>query len=226
MPFRNPIGALSDLIADTITGAVITGGEIIGTTITGALIRTAAAGQRLELGAIRNRLYGYSGDSQETNPGYLEIDVLISGVLGVLNLISPSMGGGNQAQLALNSNKNTGQSTAQIVADTFQYNPGVGGGTFDLTGNTLDLSGDSIRRIRFGSDVVTIGSTVSTATKSVAHGQGVVPDLVICTAANGVIGYYANVDTYNTTNISLRASQRDGTVGAASVTVNWLAIWA
>lgn len=292
MGFRSTFGALSELVADSITGAAITGG-----TITGALIQTAAAGRRWVIAAsgIGNLITGYTGVPEENTPA--TIDVTGLGTIGQLFLTGPSMWNAGHSQASgqgtfyVAGRGDTVPPSSEIgadartvlmhaedqmsftsdndisltAADTAKLQGSGGGGAIvnaptasvnlnagndvnvqatdqilldagtkinataqllDLTGGTLNLSGDSISKIRFGSDVVTVGSTVSSATKSVAHGQGTTPDLVLVSAANGVTGYYANVDGYNSTNISLRVAQRDGTVGAASVTVNWLAIWA
>lgn len=294
MAFKSMFGALSELVADSITGAIINGG-----TITGAIIQTAAAGRRFVFQpfGVGTFIKGYNATTEEAQPATIDASGLNG--IGQLMLTGPEMyrtgqsTGASSGQalfyLAGRGDQNPPFSEIQGTADHARLQTGLGayvdvkdddvrilgpdsawltangaGGavvnaatasvnvnagndvnvtatdqivlnagtkvnaanqTIDLTGGTLDLSGDSISKIKMGSTVVTIGAAASTGTQSVAHGQGTAPDIVVCTAANGVIGYYANVDTYNTTNISLRASQRDGTAGAASVTVNWLAIW-
>jgi hypothetical protein len=78
MAFRNRIVRLSQLIADSITGAVIS---------------TAASGARwvLQSGANANQIIGYSGSGNEITPG--QIATAVTGGSGRLVLTGPQVNG-------------------------------------------------------------------------------------------------------------------------------------
>jgi hypothetical protein len=70
MGFRGRIVRLSQLIADSITGATINGG-----TITGALFRTATSGKRWEIVSNpSNEIHGFSGLPGEQQYGRILVD--------------------------------------------------------------------------------------------------------------------------------------------------------
>lgn len=67
----NKLSAVSADIGN-VTAGNISGVNISGATITGGTVRTAASGKRIEmLSNYANTIFGYSGDSEERNPGEL-----------------------------------------------------------------------------------------------------------------------------------------------------------
>lgn len=133
-------------------------------------------------------------------------------------------------------------SGAVALGDTLDV---VGGATLDstldvaglvaLAGNlnvagtiapgTVDFTGDSITKLRYGINTVTVPGGSAFADLAIPHGQGNAPTIAVVSAVN-VSTYYANVVSLTATNVNVRAIQRDGGTGGANVQVAWLAIWA
>lgn len=150
MAFGNAITRLSELIADSVTGAIITGGQIIGAaitadaavltnpdinggtqdsatqtggTITGALIRTAVAGLRWEIdSAIIDEIRAYTGRAAEINPAFLQ--VLGTATNGILEIVAPQFTAGlTKFRLENDSSAPAGnQRTMTTVTDILQFN--------------------------------------------------------------------------------------------------------
>ncbi|MDO8107156.1 hypothetical protein Q6348_08095 [Isoptericola sp. b441] len=109
------------IAAGAITADKIAAGAIDGTTITGAIIRTAATGQRVQLGNDSDRIDFYSdaGQTSETSPGYLRIgeDWSAGPARPIVELATPEVSG---------------------VADTVSRLTGYGGNGFTNPTWTLD----------------------------------------------------------------------------------------
>lgn len=123
MPFRAQIAALSDLIADSVIGAVIA---------------TAASGARWVLGQgpnsyTPNIIYGYSGDSEETQPANIRTETVVivgpNNDSGQLVLEAPEMNsGGTRAKLQLSGNGPAGKGNFNVFADEIRLNGGASTG--------------------------------------------------------------------------------------------------
>lgn len=165
MAFKNPIVYLSQLVADSITGAVINGGQIIGTaiqgvtidatsTITGALVQTAASGMRWAISSIY--LTAYTGNAAESAPGKIFVEAVNPFSKLLLTLVSPvNSNTGRYAKFSLGSSS----STAYLygLADQFLsqlYTAGVGVYTTVIQ---ADSTGTQIAGVNGGS--VAIDST-------------------------------------------------------------------
>lgn len=104
MAFNNDILRISQLIADEIEGAIITGGQIFGAavngitmtaseiygtliegaTIIGGTFKTAASGERLEMNTTANgsQVSFYTGEFDETGPGAIRVNYSVDGGSG------------------------------------------------------------------------------------------------------------------------------------------------
>lgn len=105
MGFRNRIVRISQLVADTITGAVV---------------QTAATGNRWVMsGSARSTILGYTGFANETQPAVLQVlGHLVSNIL-TLGISAPqSTGVARLAHLDLTSDPGTGKASAVLGADT------------------------------------------------------------------------------------------------------------
>lgn len=108
MGFRGIPAYLSDLIADTITGAKIVGG-----TITGAVFQTATAGARWVIGANDqwDTITGYTGHAGETVPAL----IVVNSATGELQIQGAVINGASSAVLAVGSEINLTSGTGSLI---------------------------------------------------------------------------------------------------------------
>jgi hypothetical protein len=227
MAFKNPISQitkLSQLIADSITGAAITGG-----TITGALIRTATTGQRVEI-TTADLIHLYSGRAGETAPA--TIQARDSGSFPTLVVESGNDGAGTSAL-----NLDPGKASLNGGQDVYLVPNAVSGivraisalqiGGYTGAGLNRHQVSTPIQAIDFGAESITIpAGSFQTTDNMVAHKLGQTPAAVVACVEAGRYNYYANASPDTGTFLNLSVTQRDGVSSgtAQTMTVFWLAI--
>lgn len=220
MGFRNPLTLLSELVADTITGAVI---------------QTAAAGSRL---VIENDIAGgllkfFTGNASEVNPGSINPGSAGSGTTwqGTLSLMAPGAAAGQASVLLVSQSpdgtkpKSIGLSgqidsgTGYLIrtnarAHTASSSPAL---TFEADGGAArgSLSG-------FTGGRVTGVNTDASSQVVVNHSLGATPDLL---TASTNFAQQVRVVGRTSTQFTLEFRTTAGAlVGAGvGVSVDWLA---
>lgn len=213
MAFRNQVSALSQLVADTITGATITGA-----TITGGIFRTAASGKRWELtSTIRNKILGYSGNPDEVAPGVIEVDHDAANDASFVSLRSGQFSaGGPQAWLDLTTENLFGPVTTAAVmsADTVALQTATQSVALDSAGLQIGTAGTPIRSISFGR---ANGLTTNASSQvTFNHGLGTTPLAIIVLPATGHIVRRAT-HTATTATIEARSAATGALVGGGVI---------
>lgn len=218
MPFKSQVAALSELVADTITGATIIGGSV-----TGALIQTASAGARWVMGVAGNLnyLYAYSNDPDEVAPGFLSNVNPLAG-RARMYLQGSDLGTGDVPQVMLESRDNAAPYMSLAAQGTGAYS---GQGRIDLQTAQLGLPGAAVplEGIEYGTATVTIPTGAASGNLTIPHGIGKAPRMaLVCTATTTF--YLASINSTNASQIVVTAFTRTGaTVGSpANVPVHYL----
>lgn len=200
MPFRNPVNALpASRIIGQITGTQIANGSIStpkltataidGMTITGALIRTAAAGRRVQADSTDyDRVQFFSGVAGETQAGYL----LVSPFGDVMKLSAPTVTGLLVGSLTLTSHASnpTAQFGPGCNIITYKVSPSdsvnVNNGAFiaDSTGAVTAASVVASALRNQTSIIVTSETTAGTTYVDLAT---VGPDITITAPPSGTV---------------------------------------
>lgn len=203
MAFRGRIVRISQLIADSIVGAVITGGSITGATITataaqltdstltnpaasggtitgstivGAVIETALSGARWVIDAIGDAqtMVAYSGLAAETSPAFIQVQQIASRISSVL-LSSASM------QNGLPAGGSTGVASIELTAQGIGVAPGGFAGINMRTSSRggVSINGTTaIKALDWGAASFTF-SAVTVVTQTIAHGLARTPAAVL-----------------------------------------------
>lgn len=199
-------------------------------TITAARIRTAATGNRIELGAVANEIDFYSGTAGEI-PGSLSI----SGAAGV-QLTTPNIGGFGVAGFSIHTPDATHTAEIDMLGNLVTTYGIFSGGLISAVSGVQDNVGNyyprwakdiTQRAIDAGTAVVT---TDASAYATVTHSLGVVPLAVLCTSKSPTSGSpvmgMVLADTYTSTTFRVRclSSTGAGIVSTPNLAVAWLAI--
>lgn len=154
MPFRNPIGAISELIADSLIGAYIA---------------TAAAGNRWVLSSpgAANTIEGFTDDPKEYTPATIRQVSIADSARGNLTLLPPHMlnadnvpvpTGSGFISLLCDGNGTPGFNRIRVAADRVELGPPTTEPQF--TGNETDVSIDpaGVRAVTIGGTGLTVNS--------------------------------------------------------------------
>jgi hypothetical protein len=229
-----------ELIVDgAITADKLSATAIDGKVITGPTIRTAADGDRLEIGATgltQTEIRFYSGRSVEKEGGHLVMGADVVDA-GTVDLQTPRMGTATvtreAAGLYLTSQSSDGFYPSTAVLEARIVTLGVNSSTdevrvkgkvkFTSSAGGIDFGHGGILLQRFNAAVVGL-STDSNGNASFAHGLGVTPGAVICTGQNSAGLQVANVSRDATTaTVNLRNAS--GSILAnVSRTIHFIAV--
>lgn len=215
-------GSLVFYAADGVTPLISMDTSSATGTITAAHIRTAATGNRIELGNSVNEIDFYTGLAAETAPGQLSITAADG-----ITLTTPTMGPYGDAGLTIRNTDATHLPEVDVLGslvvhgDIFSQNiyPNA---IVDGNGNLYPRWAAATQRTFDGGS--RSGTTNASGNLTVAHNLGVVPLAIVCSSTNSGLAAI-QPQSATTTTFTVRALGSGGAALATTgITFNFVAV--